>query len=94
MQPLVDLGDLVSRQPTGELLLIEQGLDAGLGDERGARTACRQVASLDVGVQLLGDDRTEGDDRYEREQPEAEEVPERFVLDAWRGRRILLNDAA
>jgi len=94
LQPLVDLRDLVCSQPTGELLLVEQGLDSRLGDQRGARTARRQIASLDVGVQLLGDDRAQGDDRYERKQPEAEEVPERFVLDAWRGRRILVNDAA
>ena len=94
MEPEVNGGNLVPIQPARHLGLVEQGLDSSLGDERGARSACRQVASLDVGVQLLGDDCTEGDDRYERQQPEAEEVPERFVLDAWRGRRILVNDAA
>ena len=53
LQPLVDLVDLCARQPAREVLLGEERLDSRLGDQRGARAAGRQVASLNVGVQLL-----------------------------------------
>ena len=72
LQPLVDLVDLCARQPAREVLLGEERLDSRLGDQRGARAAGRQVASLNVGVQLLGDDHPQGDNRHQRQQPETD----------------------
>jgi hypothetical protein len=73
LEPPIDLADLRRIESIGDLLGVEQRLDADLRDQGGATAGTVQIALLNVEADLVGQHRAKRYDGDQGQQPETKE---------------------